>query len=335
MLSVCLPGLSVAACRSLPQPLARTRNPGSLRRFAPEKKPVHLMSFVASVLMFTSATGKPTEALVAKAPAGSCTWVQPNRTVLQSPTTLRKHRDGTISSPALAVEERPRWWWKQGGPGAFEIFDLRNVYPRYYYERDQVSRQFVRPYVTSVLRLATVARGGEEGAVPSVLELGCAGGLFTMAFLHRGASIHAVEGVAAGVQRALKRGIPAERLTHHDLRLPLDLRRTFDVVVNTEVAEHLEPPFSSQLVQNIVRHGNVAWFSATEPETRWAGHVQHPNEQPMVFWANLFAFYGWTLRALDARVVAEQYSRHAKYVAYVTSHPRAAAIDAFVHDLGK
>ena len=49
-----------------------------------------------------------------------------------------------------------------------------------------------------------------------------------------------------------KRGVPAERLVRHDLRLPMS--RRFDIALLTEVVEHVEPIFSSQVVLSAVLH---------------------------------------------------------------------------------
>ena len=72
--------------------------------------------------------------------------------------------------------------------------------------------------------------------VSSVPDLGCGMGLFTTALLDLGVDVTAVEGSQAGVTRAIERGVPEDRVVRHDLRLPLHLDRTFDVVMCVEVA---------------------------------------------------------------------------------------------------
>jgi cyclopropane fatty-acyl-phospholipid synthase-like methyltransferase len=190
------------------------------------------------------------------------------------------------------------WWFDQSFPHSFSIFDLDGFYEETYFKQDHVSPQIVRRYVTHVLEYGRKVLGRE---VRSVLELGCGGGWFTEEFLKRGIDIIAAEGTHAGYNRALKRGVPASVLIRHDLRLPLTLDRTFDMVVCTEVAEHVECPFASQLVHNITRHGKVAWFSFEEPDTD-EPHYHHCNEQPDKFWVNLFKFYGFEASRLPEEV---------------------------------
>ncbi len=184
--------------------------------------------------------------------------------------------------------DNQRWWFDPKFEHAFCYFDLDGFYEDTYYEADHVPPHIVESYVTHVLDYGRMVLGRP---VKSILELGCASGFFTEGFLKAGIDIFAVEGTHAGNRRTLARGVPQERLLQHDLRLPLNLNRTFDMVICTEVAEHIECPLSGVLVANIVNHARVAWFSFEEPSTNDA-HYHHCNEQPEKFWLNLFAFYG-------------------------------------------
>lgn len=168
-----------------------------------------------------------------------------------------------------------------------------------------MSQEAVRAYVDAVLQYGERLLGRP---VRSLLECGCAGGWFTEEFVKRGIDVFAVEGSRAGIERALSRGVPAERLRQHDLRRPLQLGRRFDVAVCTEVAEHVECPFSSQLILNLVSHSDVVWFSFEAPDTNEA-HYHHSNEQPAKFWLNLFRFFDYRAIELPAelgRVVGDR-----------------------------
>lgn len=203
------------------------------------------------------------------------------------------------------LRQRQNWWFDPSFPHSFELFDLDSFYEERYYEADHVNADIVRAYVDAVLHYGERLRGAP---VRSVLECGCAGGWFTEEFLARGIDVFAVEGSSAGVKRALARGVPAKNLQQHDLRRPLDLKRRFDIAVCTEVAEHIECPFSSQLIQNLVSHSDVVWFSFEPPDTN-EPHYHHSNEQPAKFWLNLFRFFGYHAIELPAevgRVVGER-----------------------------
>lgn len=192
-----------------------------------------------------------------------------------------------------------RWWSDPDFPHAFAIFDLNGFYSDPYFGTDHVRRETVTAYADYVL-----AYGQQflDRPVASILECGAAAGWFSEEFIRRGIDLIAVEGTHAGHARLAQR-IPAERAIQHDLRRRLDLQREFDVVLCTEVAEHIEPPFSSQLVENLVRHAPLVWFSFEPPGTNEA-HYHHCNEQPLAFWVNLFAFYGYAALELPGEVTA-------------------------------
>jgi hypothetical protein len=191
------------------------------------------------------------------------------------------------------LSQPQNWWFDPNFPHAFELFDLDAFYEAPYYEADHVGEDTVLAYVDAILQYGQRLNGRP---VRSVLECGCAGGWFTEEFLKRGIDVIALEGSSAGIKRALSRGVPAERLKQHDLRRPIQLGRRFDVAICTEVAEHIECPFSSQLIQTLVTHSDVVWFSFEPPDTNEA-HYHHSNEQPAKFWLNLFKFFDY--RAIE------------------------------------
>jgi GT2 family glycosyltransferase/cytochrome c-type biogenesis protein CcmH/NrfG/predicted SAM-dependent methyltransferase len=195
---------------------------------------------------------------------------------------------------------RQSWWFDPEFEHSFRIFDLDEFHNDTYFEQHHVGEAVVKNYVDYVLAYGREFLGRD---VKSLLELGCGGGWFTQEFLARGIDVIAVEGSRQGFERALGRGVPPQRIIRHDLRQPLDLGRTFDMVVCTEVAEHIECPFSSQLIANITRHGDFAWFSYEEPATN-AAHYHHCNEQPTAFWEQLFRYYGRSPLWLPAQVMA-------------------------------
>jgi SAM-dependent methyltransferase len=207
------------------------------------------------------------------------------------------------------LQNRQNWWFDPRFPHSFELFDLDSFYEDNYFRDDHVGPQVVARYVDAVLHYAEQII---QRPVTSVLEAGCGGGWFTKKFVDRGIDILAIEGTGVGLSKAVERGVPPERLLRHDLRRPLQLGRRFDVAVCTEVAEHLECPFAGQLVQTLVDHSDVIWFSFEPPGTNEA-HYHHSNEQPPKFWINLFRFHDYRVVEIPADLIAELANR-GKYI---------------------
>ncbi|MGA3068272.1 MAG: class I SAM-dependent methyltransferase [Tepidisphaeraceae bacterium] len=207
------------------------------------------------------------------------------------------------------LRNRQYWWFELQFPHSFELFDLDPFYEDIYFENDHVFPDVIKQYVDSVLDYGRRLTGRP---VTSVLEVGSGGGWFTREFLNRGIDLVAIEGSRAGIAKSTERGVPSDRLVHHDLRRPIQLGRRFDVAVCTEVAEHLECPFSGQLVQTLVDHSDVIWFSFEPPGTNEA-HYHHCNEQPAKFWLNLFKFHDYRAVKIPDALCA-QLSQRGKYI---------------------
>ncbi len=110
----------------------------------------------------------------------------------------------------------------------------------------------------------------------SVLDIGCGQGEWIDAFPiddKLGVDIAAPEG---------------EKFKAVDLRHPLKLGRTFDLVLCLEVGEHLPAEAAEQLVESCVRHSNTVVFSAAVPGQEGKGHI---NCQPHEYWHAYFSLF--------------------------------------------
>ena len=146
-------------------------------------------------------------------------------------------------------------------------------------------------------RLREGARRSAEVVVPliiewvrpeSVVDVGCGLGTWLAVLAEHGVSdLVGVDG--DHVDRTMLE-IPQERFVPHDLREPLRLDRTFDLVLCLEVAEHLPAECAETFVASLTRLGPVIAFSAAIPGQGGKGHV---NEQWPDYWVDRFGGKGY------------------------------------------
>ena len=127
----------------------------------------------------------------------------------------------------------------------------------------------------------------EKHQPETVLDIGCGiGGYLQLARESGATEVLGIDGILAEAT-VLPRG--AYRM--EDLAFPLDLARKFDMVICTEVAEHLAPAAGEILIDNITRHaGRLIVFSAAEIGQPGHGHI---NCAPISHWLELLAARGW------------------------------------------
>jgi hypothetical protein len=92
-----------------------------------------------------------------------------------------------------------------------------------------------------------------------------------------------------------------ESFLRHDLTVPLDLGRTFDLVISLETGEHLPGEAADMLVASIVRHAGTIMFSAAVPGQEGKGHI---NCQPHEYWHEKFAALGFQVCDLIRPLIA-------------------------------
>ena len=126
----------------------------------------------------------------------------------------------------------------------------------------------------------------------SVVDVGCGVGLITKTFLQFGAE--QVLGIDGDYIDRSSLQIDPRFFVPHDLTKPFESDRRYDLAISLEVAEHLDIEYAEQFVRTLCGLSDVIVFSAAIPGQ---GGVQHINEQPQSYWANLFAKYDY--KAID------------------------------------
>jgi hypothetical protein len=119
----------------------------------------------------------------------------------------------------------------------------------------------------------------------SAIDFGCGNGYLLAALAARGINIMGVD----GSENVLKYYPDA---VIRDLTQPLDIGK-YDLVICTEVAEHIEECFADTLVDTVCRTAiKHIFFSAAK--AGYGGHL-HVNEQERPYWYEKFAKRGWAV----------------------------------------
>jgi SAM-dependent methyltransferase len=121
-----------------------------------------------------------------------------------------------------------------------------------------------------------------------VLDVGCGGGRLLRNLLDRGVDGLGLEYSSAALEMCRSRSVPVEmvNLELDDWNGPYG----FDLVVTTEVGEHLPASSANGYVRLLCRAGNAILFTAAVPGT---GGIDHVNEQPHSYWIEKFAIQGY------------------------------------------
>lgn len=77
-----------------------------------------------------------------------------------------------------------------------------------------------------------------------------------------------------------------------DLEKEITLKKTYDLVLSIEVAEHLSKHSADIFVKNLISAGNIIVFSAAIPKQ---GGENHINEQWLEYWEEKFIKYNFQL----------------------------------------
>jgi SAM-dependent methyltransferase len=123
----------------------------------------------------------------------------------------------------------------------------------------------------------------------SVCDFGCGNGYLLQFLAEKGVDVSGIEGSEASLDFMDSR--LRERVRIKDLTEIIDTD-VHDLVISTEVAEHLPRKASTVLVHNLTNSASRAIvFSAARPGQWGDGHI---NCQPKEFWIKLFELSGWS-----------------------------------------
>lgn len=163
--------------------------------------------------------------------------------------------------------------------------DPQNVFDAYYYQHGCGA-----PYIRNEAWLAffqgIADRLIEDIQPKTVLDAGCALGFLVEGFRNRGIEAWGVdisEYAIASVHESIREFCSVGSVTE-------PFARKFDLIVTIEVAEHLQPVLSNQMIANLCAHTDDIIFTSTPFDYK---ETTHFNVQPPEVWSREFARHGF------------------------------------------
>ena len=121
----------------------------------------------------------------------------------------------------------------------------------------------------------------------SVVDVGCGRGRLLSAIKKWGIACRGLEYSSAALNFCSRNGLDVIRFDlRHDM-LPKDFKA--DVVISTEVAEHLPEHCADRFVDILCSISDNVVMTAAEPAITYVGDHTHVNEQPKKYWIEKFA----------------------------------------------
>jgi SAM-dependent methyltransferase len=121
-----------------------------------------------------------------------------------------------------------------------------------------------------------------------VIDFGCGNGFIISELKKRGASVLGIEG-SINALKYMPKNIKTD-VKIMDITQLHNLGR-FDLVISSEVAEHLPEEKAQIFITNLTNHASsIIYFTAAEPGQ---GGVDHINEQPHEYWIEKFNLNGF------------------------------------------
>ncbi|MEI7579996.1 MAG: methyltransferase domain-containing protein [bacterium] len=156
-----------------------------------------------------------------------------------------------------------------------------SITPEYTSDYQEGIRQFAIDGANKIIPILI-----EEFHPASVLDVGCG----TAEWVAKAASLGVEDFMAIDMEYATATlAIPKDHFKVVNLNNGFDLKRKFDLILNIEVAEHLQPENADRFIDSLVKHSDQILFSAALP----VKNEFHVNEQYWEYWIEKFAQRGY------------------------------------------
>jgi SAM-dependent methyltransferase len=149
----------------------------------------------------------------------------------------------------------------------------------------------------------------------SVIDMGCGNGFIIARLAQLGKEVTGIDGSLHAIASAPPELRP--RFMTADLTHPLRLGH-YDLVICSEVAEHLEARYADVLIDTICSNSaGLVFFTAATPGQVGQGHV---NEQPHDYWIGKFEQRGFRLDATSTLSLRHDLSKRINTISWFTDN---------------
>lgn len=137
----------------------------------------------------------------------------------------------------------------------------------------------------------------------TAIDVGCGPGMLVRSLIARGVHAIGFDGSENAIEYARERWGHEGPLWCEDLRTMDRLELAYDLVICTEVAEHVEAEHAPHLVNLLTGSGSRRIVLTAAPPGQDGHH--HVNCQPAGYWVGLFEAYGYRLASEETIALAE------------------------------
>ena len=162
---------------------------------------------------------------------------------------------------------------------------------------DMYSTDFFESHLNLIDSYETLANyiKVNHSTLHSVLDIGCGHGLFVESLRQRGFMSYGIEGSISAMNMWPQKYKDSYQVLDLRKNVHSDIPKT-DIVICTEVAEHLPKDKAEHLISIIVTNDpEYIYFSAATYYQDMGQNPGHINEQPFVYWLNIFNKCGYCI----------------------------------------
>jgi SAM-dependent methyltransferase len=179
--------------------------------------------------------------------------------------------------------------WHSNNPVVMGLANLKNQLKKTATNHDIYDADFFKKLEAVMKTSAPIIADSviKQFQPQSVIDVGCGTGDLLFELSQRGINCMGLEYAEAALERCRTKGL---HVVSFDIESTEEINQKADLVISTEVAEHLPATYADRYVDLLTGISNVVTMTAAPPGQ---GGTDHVNEQPNEYWIDKFARRGF------------------------------------------